>query len=209
MELVTIDALLTVVSPRQHESLRAWTHAAQRACEQAEQQAQPLWQALPHALEGAGWQLEGSYQQAVPLPQLAVLLRADAVLAALLDRRGGVSIPEEATGLLDAWWQRSLAMAQEGQLTLLVATLSADDYERPKAQLCVITLAQPSWRWLARSHLVQARLQRLTLRLDPHQPQPQAGAQEPRARAIRMQAVSLDAPSHPADTRGLARWLAY
>lgn len=207
MELVTIEALLTVVVPRQHKSLRAWTHAAQQACVRAEQLALPLRQALPDTLEAEGWPLAGSYQQAVALPQLAVLLRADPVLGALLDRRGGVALPAQATALLDGWWQRSLALAVEGELNLLVATLAADDYERPSAQLYVITLAAPSWRWLARSHLVQARLQRLTLRFDEHHAAatiatPEEGRQ---AQLPPVQAVALDA--HPAVTQGgPARW---
>lgn len=213
MDLVAIDTLLTLVHPRHTESLRAWTQAALFACELAEQNDERLWQVLPGMMESAGWLVEGSaqQQQAVALPQLAVLLRADPVLATLLDRRGGVSLPEEAGALLDGWWQRSLAAAGDRPLTLLVGTLSADDYDRPRAQLYTVTLPAPDWRWMVRSHLVQTRLQRLSLRLDEHRHAPMAATllERNRARQGQVRTVTLKMGSRAEDATGLARWPAY
>jgi hypothetical protein len=166
MEIVAIDGLLTLVRQRHSASLEAWTQAALFACELAAQEASPLWRALPKTLESAGWLVESSSQQAVALPQLAGLLRADPVLVSLLDRRGGLSLPHEASQLLDDWWQCSLGPSGAEQMVALVGTLDLDESGGPQARLYALTLPSPSWRWLVRAHLVQARLNRLSLRLD-------------------------------------------
>jgi hypothetical protein len=211
MDLVAIDTLLTLVQPRHTESVRAWTQAALFACELAEQNEAPLWQVMPEMLESAGWLVDGASQQAVALPQLAVMLRADPVLAALLDRRGGVSLPEEASSLIDGWWQRSLVAPGDEQLHLLVGTLTADDFERPRAQLYVITLPVPTWRWMVRAHLVQARLQRLTMRLDERRNAAMAAtlAERSRERESQVHTVALEMGGREHDAPGLAPWLAY
>ncbi len=194
MELIAIDALLTVVGPHHNGSLRAWTQAALFACELAEQEDTPLWRTLPQTLESAGWEVESNAQQAVPLPQLAALLRADPVLVGLLARRGGVPLQEEAAELLDAWWQCSLATTGADPLVALVGTLNVDAYERPRAQLYALTLPAPSWRWLARAHLVQVRLNRLSLKLDAqrHAPLAPTLAERNRARQALVRRVKLD-----------------
>jgi hypothetical protein len=166
MELTTIGSLLTVASVPQPASMQAWTRAALQACTLAEEEEAPLWQTLSTTLETSGWVVEASSQQTLALPLLAGALRADPGLAGLLDRRGGIALPDEATALLDAWWTASLTTSGPTDVVMLAGTLQTDAQRRPTAQLYAVTLPSPSWRWLVRTQLVPTRLHRLSLRLD-------------------------------------------
>lgn len=195
MELMTIDALLTLVPQRTASGLRAWAEAGLLAAEHVALHNEPMWRALPQVLPEAGWMVESSSHQMVALPQLAPLLQLDGTLAVLLDRRGGLALPERAAQLLDAWWQASLAASSEQVLVALVATLQSDGAAPPSAQVHAVTLPPPSWRWLARPHLVQARLHRLCVRLDPARRAALACtlAERTGARLGQVQSVQLDA----------------
>lgn len=193
MELMAIDSLLTLVSDHHTLGRDAWVDATLVASALADAQEQPLWQALGPALETAGWTVEGSTQQTVPLSLLPTLMRSDAGLSALLDRRGQ-SLPAAAAELMDAWWQASLAAAGE-HLVVLAATLSNDLTHRPHAQIHALTLPAPSWRWLVRAQAVTARLQRMTLRLDIGRYEALARTLAERAKPLRsrVQEVALEA----------------
>ena len=166
MDLMVIDGLLTVVTEPHAAGPAAWTQAALLAASLASEQEVPLWPSLAGTLEAAGWVVEASSQQTLALPLLTGSLRADPGLAVLLDRRGGIHLADEATALLETWWQRSLTASGPTNVVLLAGTLALDAKRHATAQLYAVTLPSPSWRWLVRTQLVQTRLNRLSLRLD-------------------------------------------
>jgi hypothetical protein len=190
MELIAIDALLTLVADHHTLGRDAWVDATLVAASLAEAQERPLGESLAPALETAGWAIEGSSQQSVPLSMLATLLRADPGLAALLERRGSAT-PEAANAVMDAWWQGSLAAARGDELVVLVATLSNDQHLRPCAQLHALSVPAPSWRWLARSQSVSTRVQRLTMRLDTARHEALGATLAERARPLRPRVKSV------------------
>lgn len=166
MDIVAVDALLTLAGHDHGKALDAWTQAALFACELAEQQDAPLWRVLPSTLQSAGWLAEASSQQVAALSQLADLLGADLMLGSLLEEFSGNTLTTDLSDLLDAWWQRGLPRGGTEQWVLLASTLDAADPSGPQAQLYALTLPATSWRWLVRAHLTQVKLNRLSLRLD-------------------------------------------
>jgi hypothetical protein len=214
MELLAIDSMLTIVTDPCLCGLRAWLDPALVACQRARDEASPFALALPQELQTAGWRVTASSDTQVPLPQVVGLLRADPRLAVLLDRRGGISLPDEAQPVLDAWWQRSLAAMHPAahadssaepsaappstpdpteRMLMLVATLGIGRDREPLAQLYALALPAPSWRWLTRLQIQHARLQQHALRLDEDRYAGQARALAERARPLlaHAQAVHL------------------